>query len=517
MTDSKFPPTTSLFVALFLTLFSTIFNYTLSLMASPYIVGDLGGSNDIATYTVSFYALGNALGIPLGKTLLPRMGTARFLVIAMLLFTFFSWVCAIAPNYPFFNAARFLQGFVSGPFYALVFRLFFILCPEGKKDLFSSITASIFIIGPALGASWGGWIAYEWNWRWVFHFNVPLTLLLTCFLGMRLRGFDAKHPEPKLPFDGVGYATYFIALFSLGFSLIMGQELDWFRSQLIFTLTVIGTIGLLFCILWLLQHPYPILDLKLFKNPVLAFALFNLGVIFSAYFGMIILLSLWLKLWINYTPNWIAILIGTTAVAGAFPFFLIEERLKRMDSRIFLALAILILAISCFHTMLFNIEVNFGRIAFSRILAGIGLAIFLAPLFRLSLRSVPEENALHCISLFQVIRALASGLGVSFYATTWLRRQVFFHDRLGSRLTVSSPETQTFLTDAKQFHLEGDHAYAQLEDYLQRESSSLALDDCFYLMAWILIGLLFTFIVTFFFRKGSFFLSPQKEANPPSL
>jgi hypothetical protein len=52
----KRPPTAMLFFALFCTLFSVIFNYTLSIMASPYIVADLGGSNSIATYTVSLFA-----------------------------------------------------------------------------------------------------------------------------------------------------------------------------------------------------------------------------------------------------------------------------------------------------------------------------------------------------------------------------------------------------------------------------------------------------------------------------
>jgi DHA2 family multidrug resistance protein len=503
---------TSLLIALFCTLFSTIFNYTLSIMASPYIAGELGGSNDITTYTVSLFALGNALSIPLGRPLLLRIGAMRLIVTATLLFAFFSWTCAVAPTYPFFNASRFLQGFVSGPFYALVFYLFSVFVPKENKGIITSIALMIFTIGPVVGASWGGWIAYEWEWRYVFYLNIPIELFLAWFLFRKLR--DLKEEKPSLPpFDTVGYLTYFISLFCLGFSLITGQELDWFRSPFITALVAIAIPTLLFFILWELNHPDPILHLNLLKSFTLSFALFNLAILFSAYFGMVILLALWLNLWANYTPDWIGVLLGTMAIAGLFPMFLIDRRIARIDNRIFLSAAVLLLALSCYHTMLFNVEINFGRIAYSRILAGFGLALFLAPIFRLCFHSYPEENRLHILGLFQVVRALASGLGCSIYATIWQRRQVFYHDRLGGELTPFSHNTAAFFTTAKEVQLTGDHAYSKLNFYLDREASSLALDDCFYLMAWILIGLLLTFLFTFLCKQEKF-VTVESEITP---
>lgn len=505
-------PTPALFFALFCVLFSVIFNYTLSIMASPYIVADLGGSNDIATYTVTFFALGNALGIPLGRALIGRLGPIRFLTTAMLLFAFFSWTCAIAPTYPFFNASRFLQGFVSGPFYALAFHLFAALEPKEKKGLFGSIILTLFTVGPVIGACWGGWIAYEWNWRWAFYFNIPLKLFLAVYLWKKLRSLNLP-PTPKLPFDGIGYLFYAIAVFTLGFATITGQELDWQRSNLILTCLALGIPSLLFFIFWELNHPDPILAIKLLKNKILSYALFNLAVLFSAYFGMIILLSLWLKLWANYTPDWIAALLGTMALTGLFPMFLIDKRISRIDNRIFLSLAILLLALSCLHTMIFNVDINMGRIAASRLLAGLGLALFLAPIFRLSFRDIPDQDRLHVMGLFQVVRALSSGMGAAIYAVVWQRRQVFFHDRLGSQLTATSPNTQEFFRDASVLGLKGQTADAQLEYYLQREATSLALDDCFYLMAWILIGLLIVAAATFLAPREQF-VTEKKPSSP---
>jgi DHA2 family multidrug resistance protein len=421
----------------------------------------------------------------------------------MVLFACFTGACAIAPTYALFNACRFLQGFVSGPFYVLCFYLFSLLQPQGKGKIFSSISLMIFTVGPVIGACWGGWVAYEWGWRWIFSLNVLPLLLLAAFLHHRLKGLDAL-ALPKTPFDGIGYLSYFVGIFCVSVAAITGQELDWLRSPLIVTLAGIGIPSLVFFFLWELLHPHPLLDLKLLKRPTLFFALFNLAILFSAYFGMIILLSLWLKLWVNYTPDWIAALLGIMALTGLFPFFLIDKRANRIDNRIFLSLAIIFLILSCLHTMVFNVEIDFGRIATSRLFAGIGLCFFLPPIFRLCFHNLQGEEMLHALGLFQVTRALASGLGASLYAVLWQRRQVFFHDRLGSQLTPFSQQTQTFFEGAEALGLPKETATAQLGFYLDREATSLALDDCFYLMAWILIGLLMTFALTFFARRGSF-------------
>ena len=122
----------------FCVLFLVIFNYTLNLIASIYIVGDLGGSNYISTYTVIFYILGNALGVPLGKPLSECFGIRKSIVFCLLFFSLFSWLCAVSPNFPAFITSRFFQGLVGGPFFVLIDRIIGSLAPESKKRLFTS-------------------------------------------------------------------------------------------------------------------------------------------------------------------------------------------------------------------------------------------------------------------------------------------------------------------------------------------------------------------------------------------
>lgn len=510
--DIREQPATVVF-AIFSVLFLVIFNYTLTLMGSIYIVGELGASNYMTIYTVVFFGIGNALGVPLGKPLSDRHGIVSLLGTSLFLLAIFSFVCGIATNYPLFLAGRFFQGLVTGPLYILINRLISSFETKKTKDSYTAITLTIFTVGPVIGASWGGWISYDYHWRWLFFFNIPIIVFVAAYLQWRLKGYDHVYMR-AIKFDFVGYYFFAIAIFCLSFILATGQEFDWHRSPLLRTMAIIGVPSLIFFVLWDYNHPEPVINFRLLKHPIFLFGLFNLAILFSAYFGMVILLALWLSLYVNYTPIWVAVLIGTMALAGFLPTFLVSKKMGQIDARIPLAIAIVLLTISSFHTAYFDVDINFGRVAYSRILAGFGLAFFLPPIFRLCFRTHPPKHSLDVIVIFQIVRALSSGLGASLYIILWQRREIFYHDRLGSQLTAFSQLTDNYFVDAKSFSLRGSAATAELDVLLERQSFSLALDDCFYLMGWIMVGLFFLMLLTQFLDRKDFI--PELKAASKS-
>ncbi|KTC90025.1 MFS transporter [Fluoribacter dumoffii] len=485
-----------IFYILLLSLAAVIFNLTLPIMAGLYIVSDLGGSPYLTSYTVSFFCIGNLLGVPLGKPAITRLSPIQLYVVCFALTSLFSLGCATANDFYHFILFRFLEGLASGPVFLLItYTLIPLLAPNKDKSYVVSLVLICLSIIPVLGASYGAWIAYNYTWRFLFYSNVPLCLFLIVYVGFGYRKYH--EPVKQVYFDKPGYAFYCISIVFIGTALTVGQELDWFRSSLIVFLLITGTVSLIFFVLRSWSSPYPVVELKLLKNFYFSLAMIYIALFFALYFGMVILLSLWLKLYVNYTPDWIALIIGTMAFCGWIPVLIHKRRYKPFFP---LILALLFFAISCFYTSNFNVEINFGRIAFSRALAGIGLALFLSPLFLLSVQTFPETKLAEGICFFHVARLLGSGLGVSLFLILWHRREVFFHLRLGSSLTDFSQGTQQFFERAKLFHIQGKHASAQLNYYLTRQATALALDDCFYLMGWIALILLFFLIFSYWVR-----------------
>lgn len=490
-----------MFVLFFVLILITM-NNTLPLMTAPYIVGGLGGSNDIGFYTVTFYSIGNALGVPLGRLCVGRISPANFFLLILSCSSCLALLCAFSSHYPYFLVLRLLQGVAAGTLFPMITIVFSRLTTREDSDRISYIVVTIFTVAPSVGAAIGGWIAYDYHWQWLFLANVLLFFGSAFFLKFQLPRLTLE----KTPFDTVGYIFYILSISSISLAITMGQQLDWFRSDLINFLFFLGILSLLFFIPWELSHPHPILDFRLLKNFVFSFALFNLTILFSAYFGMVILLAFWLNLWVNYTPLWIGLIIGTMAIAGFFPRLLFYKGYERSDSRIPLAFSIALLALSTFHTMYFNVDIDFSRIAFSRVIAGFGLAFFLTPLYRLCFHTFSSIHLLPVINFFQLTRVLAGGLGAAFYITLWQRRQAFFHDRLGSQLTPFSPNTHHYYTAASQLSPHGlptsTSATVELANLLDRQSTALALDDCFYLMTLLICSLFFLLLLTY--RRSGF-------------
>jgi DHA2 family multidrug resistance protein len=480
-------------------------------MASSYIVSDLGGSNDIATYSVTLYCMGNTWGIPLAQPISSRIGIVKTMVLCLLFLAGFSLLSLFMPNYPLFLTTRFFQGIVAGPLYFVVSSLLFSQGVLVNKKNLSAGIATMFTSVPVIAASWGGWLAYDGNWRWIFIINIPLLLLLAGFLWNSLKEVNILCKRES--FNFISYFFYAIGILSLGLVVIIGQEMDWYRSPIIIALTIVGVVFFLFYLLWDWNHEMHLFELKLLLNKTFSYALINLAVLFSSYFGMVLLLALWLNLYVNYTPVWIGVLLATMAFAAFVPYFLIKGRLGGRDTRIPLSIAIVLLGFSCYYTTFFSEYVDFRRIAFSRIIAGFGLVFFLPPIFRICFHTFPEEKFPKVISLFQVFRAFFSGMGASVYTTIWLRRRVFFRERMGEEFTSFSTLTDNYFQDSKGFGLKGLAADEQLELFLDRSATALALDDTFYLMTLMIGSLIIVLFFTFFLKRRSFNPELVQEEN----
>ena len=479
--------------ALFFCIFLSAFNVTSTLMGSSYIVGELGGSVGIAFYSTVFFGLGSALIIPIAGHLGRLYGRSQVLRVGLILLFIFNLLCSLSSTYFLFILARFICGCISGVFYLLASELIGEIVSKKKELLSTAFQALLMSITPVIGACFGGWIAYDYHWTWIFYLQEPAIVFCCLILFMYRR--DSLEIIKKDPFDFIGYSFYVLSVGSFIISIALGQELDWFRSLFIKSLFTLSFIFFGFFILWESKHKKPLINIKLFKLPVFSLCiLLDLG-LFSSYFGLVILLSLWLQFDAHYTPIWISLLLLHMIFAGLLLFVFIIKWMEKISFFMAIFVSILAITVACFYSTTFNVDTNFAKIAFSRVLIGFGLAFFLFPLYALCLNSLSKEEKPQGVIVFQSCRLLGGALGISIYTTIWYRRGVFYHDRLGSSLTEYSVNTQNFFSNLSFFGPNGLEANEYLEKALTIQSRVLALADTSYLMGWILLALLILFSI----------------------
>jgi len=489
----------SLFVfSIFTTLFFAIFYNTVTITAGVYIASDLGGSTETSVYPMVFFGVGNLLSLPLTTPFADRFGGVKILSLSLFLFFLFSVLCASAQTFFLFNVYRVGMGFAIGPMFIITRRLLIAFTPKPSHERYFFYMILMFATIPVLGASFGAWLAYETHWRSIFTLHLPLVFSLALYFWKKIEG----EKRGLFVLDKIGYAFFAYGISSLITSLTLVQQLDWYRSSLICFLFITSLVSLIFFLLWTKNHPTPLFEFHLLKSPVLSYALINLAVLFACYFGMIILLSLWLNLFVVYTPLWISLLLCIMGVAALIGYFVSRDILSYFDPRWTLCVAILSFAFSCYYSTYFDVDIDFTHLAIARFFAGMGLVLFLFSLARLSLASHPLEKSDSVYEFFQITRIIFSSLGAALFCIGWQRRWAFFHERLGENLNWFSQLTQNFFHRGEnRFYLTEERTKGELANFLDRQATSLALNDIFGLMGYILLGLLVLLALTFLYEK----------------
>ena len=282
-----------------------------------------------------------------------------------------------------------------------------------------------------------------------------------------------------------------IAVTSLQVLLDKGEQFDWFRSPIIQTLAVVSFLGFAYLIAWESTHPAPLIDLRLFKIRSYSISVIFILVIYAMYFGSVVLIPLWLQTNMGYTSTWAGVAVAPIGIApflfSAFTGILVNKHgvLKP------LFLCFVFFAISCFYTAYFDTDVTIQSIWISRFLVGCGLVFFITPLFALSVQDVETERLPSATGVFHFVRAMSGGIGTSIFTTLWIRRSAYHHERTGSMLTHARHATEQFLQEIKELGLQGKQALGVLNEMLDNQAAMLALNDCFFVMGWIFLLLIF--------------------------
>ena len=102
-------------IALSLATFMNVLDTSIANVSIPAIAGDLGVSPNQGTWTITSFAVANAISVPLTGWLTQRYGQVRLFVASTVLFVLASLLCAVAPTLGMLIAFRVLQGAVAGP------------------------------------------------------------------------------------------------------------------------------------------------------------------------------------------------------------------------------------------------------------------------------------------------------------------------------------------------------------------------------------------------------------------
>ncbi len=497
-------------VVVALAAFMEVLDTSIANVALPYMAGNLGASNDQSTWVLTSYLVSNAIILPISGWLAGAVGRKRFFMTCLGVFTVSSLLCGFAPSLGLLLFFRVLQGAGGGGLQPMAQAILADTFPPQQRGLAFALYGITAITAPTIGPTLGGWITFNYSWRWIFFINMPVGLA-TWFLVRRFvedPPYLARLRSAGVKLDYIGIALLALGIGALQILLDKGQEDDWFGSHFIATLVVVATVCLIGLVIWEWFQQAPIIDVRMFKSSNFASAnlmMFTLGIML---FSSLVLMPQFLQTLLGYTSELAGLALSAGGLVLLLEMPLIGQLTTKVQARYLIAFGWLALSIAMFYsTKRIDLQISFKAATLLRITQVIGLGFLFVPISLVAYIGISPEKNNAVAGIVNFMRNMGSSVGTSMVTTLIARRSQFHQARLVEYARPDNPNFQNSANGLAQ-HLAhsgiGAHeAYAQavarIYQGLQAQAASLAYIDTFMVLC---LGSAIMFFLAFALKKN---------------
>jgi len=483
-------------VVVALAAFMEVLDTSIANVALPYIGGGLGVSNDDSTWVLTSYLVSNAIVLPISGWLAVRFGRKRFFMTCLAIFTLSSLLCGMATSFPVLLLFRGMQGAGGGGLQPMAQAILADTFPPEKRGLAFALYGITAVVAPTIGPTLGGWITFNYSWRWIFFINLPVGILT---LGLVYRLIEDPPYLSRLKAAGVKLDYIGIALLALGVGALQvildrGEEDDWFGSHFIVTLAVVSAVCLVSLVIWEWFSKHPIIEIRLFKSFNYLSSnlmMFNLGILL---FSSLVMMPLYLQTLMGYTAELAGFVLSGGGVVLVIAMPIVGQLTTKFQARYIIAFGWLCLSIGMYYsTLRIDLTISFVSASWLRVAQVVGIGFLFVPITMAAYIGMPAEKSNAVAGMVNFMRNIGSSVGTSMVTTLIDRRSEYHQSVLVSHTTPGSQNFQNLIDGAKQLYIhsgmsppDAQHrALASVYRMVQAQATTQAYIDTFWVLSVI--------------------------------
>jgi MFS transporter, DHA2 family, multidrug resistance protein len=420
----------------------SVLSSTMVNVAIPDIMGTYGIGQDQAHWMSTAMLAAMPVMMLMNGWFVNNFGARNTYVGACLIFCLASIIGQFMPSYYGLVAVRTVQGACAGLLQPLTMTVMFPLFPVEERGKAMGLYGMGFILGPALGPTFGGLIVDNWHWRDIFGASVPLMLVAT---GMGLRFLPQRRPDaPKVRLNWVSLILIAITMGTFSTAISNGSRLGW-ASPLIFGLLFTAACCLVTFILVELTTKSPLLEVRLFKvrtftiSVVVGF-MFGVGM-----FGSMYVLPIFTQTVMGYSASKAGLLLMVSGLM-MMPTFPIGGRLAQ-GPRTGLPISAGMLMFGASSVALASADTNsaFWFVALWATFGRVGLSIAMPALQTGALRELSPDLLPYGAGTMNFVRMTGAAIGTNVLAMILDQRLVYHADYLAATQVDSNTDTRHLL------------------------------------------------------------------------
>ncbi|MFD8479690.1 MFS transporter [Kitasatospora sp. NPDC059673] len=391
------------------TMFMAMLDNVIVNIALPRIGRDLDAGISGLQWVAEGYSLVYAALLLTGGTLGDRFGRTRVFRLGLALFTVGSAAAALAGDIGVLVAARMLQGvgaaLLTPGSLAILGQVF---TDEKERARAIGLWSGVSALGLSIGPVIGGPMVDAFGWASVFWINVPVGLLA---LVLAFRVLPAIAPRERR-IDLTGLALSAAGLGALVYGLIEGPGRGW-TDPVVLGCGAAAVALLTVFVLVELRAAEPMLELRLFRDRVLAGAQLSGLMVSFGMFGALFFLPLMLQGVMRWSPTdaGYAGLPMTAVIMLAAPF---SGRLTaRHGTRLPLVLGISLCAVGLGGLSLYDGHAHYWSYVWTLVVLGFGMGLTFTPVSIAVLQRVAPAQTGMASATINTLRELGGVLGIA--------------------------------------------------------------------------------------------------------
>lgn len=461
--------------ALLFGMFIAILNQTLLNVALPKINTEFNISASTGQWLMTGFMLVNGILIPITAYLFNKYSYRKLFLVALVLFTIGSLICAISMNFPIMMVGRVLQAIGAGVLMPLGSIVIITIYPPEKRGAAMGTMGIAMILAPAIGPTLSGYIVQNYHWNVMFYgmFIIGIIAILVGFVWFKLYQYTTN---PKADIPGIIFSTIGFGALLYGFSEAGNK--GW-GSVEIETMFAIGIIFIILFVIRELRMKAPMLNLEVLKFPTFTLTtVINMVVMLSLYGGMILL-----PIYLQNLRGFSALDSGLLLLPGSLIMGLLGPFAgKLLDTIGLKPLAIFGIAVMTYATWeltKLNMDTPYMTIMGIYVLRSFGMAFIMMPMVTSAINALPGRLASHGNAFLNTMRQLAGSIGTAILVTVMTTQTTQHLSAFGEELDKTNPVVQDHMRELASQYGGQEGAMKVLLQFVNKLATVEGINDAF--------------------------------------
>ena len=303
------------------------------------------------------------------------------------------------------------------------------------------------MVGPAVGPTLGGYIVDNYAWPWIFFINLPVGILGLLMVArfvpepedIRQANLVAAEKERK-NLDWIGIALLSVGIAALQYVLEEGNRKDWFQSSLISLLVMVAVFSLVAFVIRELTAVSPVVDLRLFKEPVYASATFIGAIMFAMLMSSMFLLPVFMQSMLGFTAMQSGMALLPRVIVMMFLTPIVGKMYgKVFSARVMVGFGVLMFGIGSVMLSRLTLQSGSHDLIYANMVQGVGFAFLFIPLQAVSLSNISRHQLTNATGLSSLLRQIGGSVGLAVFATQLTRRGIIAKASVAAHLAAVDP------------------------------------------------------------------------------